>query len=125
MQDGEAVGGDDQVQPTLALAAGQPVYLPVITSIARTLGAPSVSPFTLEHTQRLVREVVVVSDAEALDALVFIAERAKIVTEPAASCCLAAAKRLMAEFRPTDHIVLLLCGGNVALADVCGWLRPS
>jgi threonine dehydratase len=106
-----------------ALAAGQPVELPGITSIARTLGAPSVSAFTLECAQRLAREVVVVSDREALDALVLLAERAKIVTEPAASCCLAAARRLRSEFRPADHIVLLLCGGNVALADVCGWLR--
>ena len=68
-----------------ALAAGQPVFLPNITSIARTLGAPSVSTFTLEHTRRLVREVVVVPDRAALDALVFLAERAKIVTEAAAS----------------------------------------
>src|SRR5439155_7852632 len=32
-----------------ALAAGHPVFLSAITSIARTLGAPSVSDFTLEH----------------------------------------------------------------------------
>jgi threonine dehydratase len=106
-----------------AWAAGQPVELPAITSIARTLGAPRVSPFTLEHARRLAREVVVVSDAEAVDALVFLLERAKVLTEPAASCCLAAARRLRPEFRPTDHIVLLLCGGNVAVADICGWLK--
>ena len=105
-----------------ALACGRPVDLPAITSIARTLGAPSVSAFTLEHTQRLAREVIVVSDPEAVDALVFLLERAKILTEPAAACTLAAARRLRHEFRPTDHIVLLLCGGNVALADVCGWV---
>jgi threonine dehydratase len=106
-----------------ALAAGQPVDLPAITSIARTLGAPRVSAFTLEHAQRLVREVVVVSDAAAVDALVFLLERAKVLTEPAAACCLAAARRWSGGFRPTDHVVLLLCGGNVALADICVWLR--
>jgi threonine dehydratase len=106
-----------------ALAAGEPVFLSAITSIARTLGAPSVSAFTLEHTRRLAREVVVVSDREALDALVFLAERAKILTEAAASCTLAAARRLKTEFLPSDHVVLLLCGGNVALSDVCGWMR--
>jgi threonine dehydratase len=105
-----------------ALAAGRPVEIPAVTSIARTLGAPMVSDFTLEHVQRLVREVVLVPDAEALSALVFLLERAKILTEAAASCCLAAARRRREQFRPTDHVVLLLCGGNVAIGDVCGWL---
>ena len=61
-----------------ALAAGAPVHLPAITSIARTLGAPCVSAFTLEHTRRLAREVIVVPDSEAVDALVFLLERAKV-----------------------------------------------
>jgi threonine dehydratase len=118
----ETEGADAMAQ---ALAAGQPVDLPAITSIARTLGAPRVSSFTLEHAQRLARDVIVVSDREAVDALVYLAERAKIVTEPAAACCLAAARRLRSGFRPTDHVVLLLCGGNVAVADICGWLRAG
>jgi threonine dehydratase len=118
----ETHGADAMAQ---ALAAGRPVELPAITSIARTLGAPKVSDFTLEHARRLAREVVVVSDREAVEALVYLAERAKIVTEPAAACCLAAAQRLRQEFRQTDHVVLLLCGGNVALTDICGWLRSS
>lgn len=118
----ETKGADAMSQ---ALAAGAPVTLPAITSIARTLGAPCVSAFTLEHVQRLAREVMVVSDAEAVNALVFLLERAKMITEPAASCCLAAARRWRPQFRPTDHIVLLLCGGNVALTDVCGWLTAN
>jgi threonine dehydratase len=102
-----------------ALAAGKPVELPAITSIARTLGAPAVSAFTLEHARRLTREVVVVPDAEAVAALVLLLERAKVLTEPAAACCLAAARQH--RFAPTDHVVLLLCGGNVSLTDVCAW----
>src|SRR5262249_38228498 len=34
----------------LALAAGHPVEIPAVRSIARTLGAPCASDFTLEHT---------------------------------------------------------------------------
>jgi threonine dehydratase len=105
-----------------ALAAGRIVELPAITSIARTLGAPRVSAFTLEHAQKLAPEVVVVSDREAVAALVFLLERAKILTEPAASCVLAAARRVAQRFQPGDHVVLLLCGGNVAVKDLCGWL---
>jgi threonine dehydratase len=102
-----------------AIAAGEPVELPAITSIARTLGAPKVSPFTLDHARRLAREVVVVSDAEAVAALMMLLERAKVLTEPAAACCLAAARRH--RFAASDHVVLLLCGGNASLEDFCSW----
>lgn len=116
----ETEGADAMAQ---AWRAGRIVELPAITSIARTLGSPKVSPFTFEHARRLAREVVVVPDTEAVDALVFLLERAKILTEPAAACVLAAARRLRPEFTPTDHVVLLLCGGNVAMGDVCGWMK--
>lgn len=105
-----------------ALAAGHPVELPGITSIARTLGAPSVCDFTLEHARKLTEGVEVVSDAEAARELVYLLERTKILTEPAAACCLAALWRQREQIRREDHVVLLLCGGNVALADVCGWM---
>lgn len=75
-----------------SLAENRIVKMPAITSIARTLGAPEVSEFTFEAVKRLVEEVVVVEDAEAVAAGVFLLERAKILTEPAASCCLAAAE---------------------------------
>lgn len=117
----ETEGADAMAQ---SLAANRLVELPAITSIARTLGAPKVSEFTLEAVRRLTREVIVVSDAEALAALVFLLERAKILTEPAAACCLAAAERRRETWKPSDHVVLLLCGGNVALADLCRWCTP-
>ena len=102
-----------------AVAAGGIVELAAITSIARTLGSPKVSPFTLEAVQRLVEEVVVVSDAEAVAGLERILERTKTLVEPAASCCLAAAERHRGTFQRGEKIVLLMCGGNVSLADVC------
>jgi threonine dehydratase len=104
-----------------ALAAGHPVELPAITSIARTLGAPTVSDFTLGLVRELVSEVVVVDDAATVAALTFILERTKYLTEPAAACGLVAAERHRARFRPGDQVVLLLCGGNVSLDDVCAF----
>lgn len=105
----------------LSLAAGRPVELETITSIARTLGAPHVSRFTFDHVRSLVDEVCVVDDASALDALSFLLERTKYLVEPAASCCLAAAERHKGRFSPDDQIVLLLCGGNVSLRDLCAF----
>jgi threonine dehydratase len=93
--------------------------MPAITSIARTLGAPSASDETLAIVQRNVESVTVVSDEDALAALRFLVERTKMLTEAAASCTLVAAERLRDQFGPDHHVVLLLCGGNMALADLC------
>ncbi len=102
-----------------ALTAGHPVELSAITSIAKTLGAPSVSEATLAAAQKYLESVTVVTDGEALDALRFILERLKVLTEPAASCTLAAAEKLRSDLGP--HVVLILCGGNLALDDLCAY----
>ncbi|MBZ5610908.1 MAG: threonine/serine dehydratase [Acidobacteriia bacterium] len=104
-----------------ALAQGRPVQLEAITSIARTLGAPSVSPGTLALAQKYLESVTVVPDREAVGALRFLLERAKVLTEPAASCTLAAADRLRAHFTPDSRLVLVLCGGNTAVDDLCSY----
>jgi threonine dehydratase len=101
-----------------SLAAGELVELPAITSVARTLGAPKVSEFTLRHVQALVEEVKVVDDAAAVRALFLLLERTKYLTEPAAACCLAAAEQQRDQFTPADDVVLLLCGGNLSGEDL-------
>ncbi|MBV9241618.1 MAG: threonine/serine dehydratase [Acidobacteria bacterium] len=115
----ETVGADAMSQ---AIAAGKPVTLPAITSIAKTLGAPYVTQTTLDLVREYLESVTVVTDAEAVDALKFIAERLKVIPEPASSCNLAAADKLKSHFSPDSKVVMVLCGGNVSLADVCGWL---
>jgi threonine dehydratase len=117
----ETHGADAMAQ---SLAAGRLVELPAITSVARTLGAPKVSEFTLNLARTLLREVIVVDDAAAVAALFYLLERTKQLTEPAASCCLAAALQQREQFAPADQVVLVLCGGNVSGEDLAGfWQR--
>ncbi|CAN5182847.1 threonine/serine dehydratase [soil metagenome] len=104
---------------SLALEAGHPVELAAITSIAKTLGAPHVSELTLGIAQKFVESVTLVSDSEALDALRLLAERLKVITEPAASCTLAAADKLRKKFTKESYVVLILCGGNISIDDIC------
>ena len=111
----ETVGADAMAQ---ALAAGHPVQLPAITSIAKTLGAPAVSESTLAFTQRYVESVTVVPDSEAVAAIKVLLERAKVLAEPASSCTWAAAQRLKSNFTPESHVVLIICGGNVSIGDL-------
>lgn len=115
----ETIGADSMLQ---ALDAGHSVELSAITSIAKTLGAPSVSAQTLALAQKYLESVTIVSDSEAVEALRFILERLKVLTEPAASCTLAAAIRLKNQFDKNNNIVLILCGGNISLNDLCRYI---
>jgi len=102
-----------------ALTAGRVVELKAVTSIARTLGAPSVSDITLALAQKYLEGVTVVTDKEAVEALFVLLDHAKVLAEPAASCTLAAATRLQSQFSLESHVALILCGGNVAIDDLC------
>ena len=116
----ETVGADAMSQ---ALLAGKPVTLPAITSIAKTLGAPAVTQRTLDLIRDNYESVHVVTDTEATHALDFIAERLKVVPEPASSCNLAAAEKLKDNFGPRSHVVIILCGGNASLSDIAQYPR--
>ena len=98
-----------------SLKEGQVVTLNGITSVARSLGASAPSEDTLLAAQQLLESVTVVSDAEALDAVRFLLQRLKVLSEPAAACTLAAADKLKDQFSTERHVVLLLAGGNAPL----------
>ncbi len=102
----------------ISLDADEIVELGEITSIARTLGAPRVGELNFRLAKQHFSGVTVVSDEEAVDELLFLLDRSKILTEPATSCTLAAAERLKANFGPDSHVVLILCGGNIGLRDL-------
>lgn len=100
---------------SLALAANK--IVPVTpTSLAKTLAAPYVSEATLELAQKHLEAVLLVSDKEAYHSQRFLMERAKIYPELAASCTLAAAQTIKAKLG--EHVVLIICGGNVSLDDI-------
>jgi threonine dehydratase len=112
----ETEGADCMSQ---SLAAGRIVTLDSITSVARTLGAPAPSEQTFAMAKTLLESVTVVPDREAIAALRVILERLKVLTEPAASCTLAGADRLKDHFSSERHVVLIFCGGNMSVEDLC------
>ena len=99
-----------------ALRAGKVVQI-VPKSLAKTLGSPYIAEDALTVMQEHPEHYVLVSDKEAFEAGVFLLERAKLNSELAASCTLAAAQRLKGKFRKQDHVVLLICGGNNSLEN--------
>lgn len=106
-----------------ALDAGEVVELPEITSIARTLGAARVGALNFELAKEYLSGVTVVDDSEAVAEMFCLLDKAKVLTEPATSCTLAAAERLRDNFGPDSHVVLILCGGNIGLDDLFSYRK--
>ena len=100
-----------------SLAAGKPLSMQP-TSLSRTLGSPYLSAAAFDFAVEHVEASLVVTDAEAYAAMVFLMERAKVLPELAASCTLAALRAEADRFGPDDHVVLVLCGGNVSVSDL-------
>jgi len=101
-----------------SLLAGSPQQM-TPTSIAKTLGSPYAGQIPFEIASDYLEEVIVVSDAEAVESMAFLFERAKLVTEPAAACTLAAARRIRERLLPGETLALILCGGNLSVSDLC------
>ena len=110
----ETEGSDGMRQ---ALRAGEPVQIEP-TSLAKTLGAPVVAEDAVRGAQQHLEDLIVVSDREAFEAQAFLLERAKLVTELAASCTLAAARQVKNRLPDGARPALVLCGGNVSAFDV-------
>ncbi|MFF7359429.1 pyridoxal-phosphate dependent enzyme [Streptomyces sp. NPDC008125] len=103
-----------------ALASGGPVPVK-LSSIVSTLSAPSASQLTYEHVSALVTDVLTVTDAEAVQGVLDLADHAKLWAEPAAGCLLPAARQVLERVGGGARIGLVVCGGNASAADMTAW----
>ncbi|MFD7535065.1 threonine/serine dehydratase [Streptomyces sp. NPDC059819] len=103
-----------------ALAAAGPVPVQ-LASIVSTLSAPSASQLTYDHVSALVTDVLTVTDAEAVQGTLDLADHAKVWAEPAAGCLVPAARKVLDHVGESARIGLVVCGGNASAADVSTW----
>ena len=109
---------------TEAMKAGRPVTIRT-TSVARTLGAPFATERTLSAAKTFLRDIVLVEDEPVLADISWILQHEKVLCEPAASCVLTAAHKIV-DSLPADAVIgLVLCGSNVSLDDLDGWRRQA
>jgi threonine dehydratase len=94
-----------------SLAHGSPVSLEEMSTIADGIAANCPGELTFAHVRDLVDEVVCVDDEAIAKALVFAAERMKLVLEPAGGAGVAAVLEEVAELEAP--VVVLLSGGNI------------
>jgi len=116
----ETEGADSMHQ---SIAAGRIVELPAITSIAETLGARKTGSVQFDIVATQVRELAVVPDTAAIEALLDLLREDKLLVEPAAACSIAALTTGKIQVRPGENVVVVLCGANVSLDKVLEWSR--
>ena len=105
-----------------ALAAGDPVTLPAITSIATSLGARRVMPRLLELAREHPIVSVIVSDPQAVQACTRFADTTRVLVEPACGASIAALDVHPEVFARFKAPLIEVCGGmGVSLARLAQW----
>jgi threonine dehydratase len=94
-----------------SLAAGGPVALASMATMADGIAVGRPGDITFEHVMKLVDRVVEVDDDAMARALLLSLERAKLVVEPAGAAALAAIIEDPKAFEPP--VVCVLSGGNI------------
>jgi threonine dehydratase len=107
------VGVEAAGAPTMtdALAAGRPVMLDRVATMADGIAVAACSDLTLAHAQIYLDEIVLVDEEEITQAMLLLVERAKAVVEPSGAASLAAI--LAGRVPGHGPAVAILSGGNV------------
>ena len=101
-----------------SVQAGACVAIPAITSIAKTLGAKMVAQKAFEWTQAHPIHCVQVSDDEAIDACIHIADVLRVLVEPACGAAYAALSLTHDALQKAQSIVVIICGGSGVNTDM-------
>jgi len=113
--------GDDTAR---SLARGERVAVPLPPTIADGLRVTSPGELTFPIIQKLVRAVLLVSDAEMIETLTWILERMKLLVEPSGVAAAAAVRHRKADFAGR-RVGVILSGGNMDLHALAGYLAKS
>jgi len=108
----EPEAGDDTRR---SLAAGERVRIDVPRTIADGLQADAPGELTFEVNRTRVDEIVTVGDAEIVDAMAFLFDRMKLVTEPSGAVGVAALLTGRIDAKGA-RVGVIVSGGNVGVA---------
>jgi threonine dehydratase len=117
----EPAAGDDVAR---SLASGRRERVEVKPTIADGQQSPTPGELTWPVIQRLVDQVVTVSDEQIVDAMRTLFERCKLVAEPSGACALAALLSGTVSL-PGARIGVIVSGGNVGAARFAELMGPG
>lgn len=96
-----------------SFAAGEPVSIDAVRTIADSLGAPFALPLSYGICRRNVDRLVLVGDDELREAMRVLFADLKVAVEPACGASTAALLGPLAESLAGKRVVLVLCGSNI------------
>lgn len=109
----EPVGADSL---TRSLAAGKPITLDKVATIADSLAPPMATPYTFEVCRQYVDQIVLVDDEAMRQTMGIMFRDLKLAVEPAGAAALAAA---LGPLRPVlsggKRVGVVVCGSNIDL----------
>ena len=111
---------DDTAQ---SLEKGERVAIPVPRTIADGLQVPCPGKLTFPIIQETVERVLLVSDDEMIETLVWTLQRMKVLVEPSGVAGAAAVRHRKADFAG-KRVGVLWSGGNVDAKKLAGFLAP-
>ena len=91
-------------------------------TIADGARTPYLGKITFPLVLRYVHDMVTVSDAQLVSAMLLLWERIKIVVEPTGVLGAAALLERKVAVPAGSRVGVILSGGNVDVRDLCGWL---
>jgi len=120
------VGVEPEGAPKMSrsLAAGHPITLKAVDTIADGLKPVRPGDLTFQHTRDLVERVVTVDDAAIRDAVLW-CYRQRLVVEPSGAATIAAIASGRVESASDGATVAVLSGGNLDPAILRSWLEDS
>jgi len=98
-----------------SLAAGEPVRLSSMSTIADGLAAPFAGTSNLEHVQAFVERIVEIDDDDIVAGMRALMIRCKILPEPAGAASSGALLSGRLSIRPDERVVAIVSGGNLDL----------
>jgi threonine dehydratase len=103
-----------------SLAAGQPVTLPAVATIADSLAPPMATPYTFGVCRRFVDRIVTIDDDAMRRTMGVMFGDLKLAVEPAGAAALAAALGpLRSELGGGQRVGIVVCGSNIDLQTFC------
>lgn len=96
-----------------SLAAGHPVTLEAVSSLADGLMAVRPGLLNFLHAQAFVDAVITVEEDEIADSVRWLFDAARLVVEPSGATAVAGARRQGADTSDRGTVVAVLSGGNI------------
>ena len=107
----EPVGADSLSQ---SFAAGEPVRIDKVATIADSLGSPLAMPHSFTVARQYVDRIVCIEDDEMRSMMRFMQDALKLTAEPACSATLAALAGPLKDYASGKRVGIIACGSNIS-----------